>query len=41
MNNKQTLEFNWEYKDYALRACPKHLVKLKEDEPNETIDFML
>ena len=40
MNNKQKLEFNWEYKDYALRACPKRLARFEEDEPNETIDFV-
>ena len=39
MNDKHTLEFNWEYKNYALKACPKRLVRFK-NEPNETIDFI-
>ena len=37
---KQKLEFDWEYKDYELRACPKRLVRFEDDEPNETIDFV-
>ena len=40
MNDKHTLEFNWEYKDYQLRACPKRLVRFKDNEPNETIDLV-
>ena len=34
------LEFNWEWKDYSIRACPKRLVRFRQDEKNETIDFM-
>ena len=34
------LEFMFTYKDYALRACPRHLVRFSDDEKNETIDFM-
>lgn len=37
---EQKLEFNWEYKDYALHACPKRLVRFEENEPNETIDLV-
>lgn len=33
------LDFNWKYKNYELRACPKKLVRF-HDEPNETIDFV-
>ena len=36
----QKLEFNWSYKDYELQACPRRLVRLEDDEPNETIDFI-
>jgi hypothetical protein len=31
------LNFYWRMGDYALEACPKHLAKLKPDDPNETI----
>lgn len=34
------LKFNWRWKDYELRATPQRLVRLDEDEPNETIDFL-
>ena len=34
------LNFNWKYKDYELRACPKRLVKFEDDEQNETIDLI-
>ena len=34
------LNFNWKYKDYELRACPKHLVRFSDDEENETIDLI-
>ena len=34
------LEFNWKYKDYELRAVPKMLVRLDEDEENETIELL-
>ena len=34
------LEFSFKYKDYELRACPKHLVRLSPEEKNETIDFV-
>lgn len=34
------LNFNWKYKNYELRACPKHLVKFNDDDKNETIDFV-
>ena len=37
---EQKLEFDWEYKDYALHACPKRLARFKENEPNETIDLV-
>jgi hypothetical protein len=36
----QQLEFNWKYKDYELRACPRRLARLEDDESNETIDFV-
>lgn len=35
-----SLEFSFKYKDYELRACPKRLVELYPDEPNETIDLI-
>lgn len=38
--NSMELNFNWKYKDYELRACPKRLVKFSEYEQNETIDFI-
>ena len=34
------LNFYWRMGDYALEAVPKHLARLKEDEPNETIDLV-
>lgn len=34
------LEFFFKYKDYELRACPKHLARFSPDEKNETIDFV-
>ena len=34
------LEFNWKYKDYELRAVPKHLVRFDDDEENITIDLI-
>ena len=34
------LNFNWKYKDYELRACPKHLVRFSDEEENETIDLI-
>lgn len=34
------LEFTFNYKDYALRACPECLVRFSDDEKNETIDFV-
>jgi len=34
------LEFSWRYKDYGLKAVPPNLVKLSEDDKNETIDFV-
>lgn len=34
------LNFYWRMGDYALEACPERLVKLKEGEPNETIDLV-
>lgn len=37
---KTQLEFHWKYKNYELRACPKHLARLTPDEPNETIDLV-
>ena len=35
-----SLEFSFKYKDYEIRACPKHLVRLSPGEKNETIDFV-
>ena len=37
---KAHLEFHWKYKNYELRACPRHLVRFGDDEPNVTIDFV-
>lgn len=37
---ESSLEFNWKYKNYELRACPKHLARFTPYEPNETIDFV-
>lgn len=34
------LEFSFRYKDYEIRACPKHLARLSPDERDETIDFV-
>ena len=34
------LNFNWRYGDYALEACPARLVRLSDNEPNTTIDFV-
>lgn len=34
------LNFNWRMGDYALVACPKHLVRFDKDEPNVTINFI-
>ena len=34
------LNFYWRMGDYALEAVPKHLARLKADEPNETIDLV-
>ena len=34
------LNFYWRMGDYALEACPKHLARFKEDEPNETINLV-
>lgn len=38
--DKQKLDFNWDYKDYSLRACPRRLVRFEDNEPNETIDLI-
>ena len=35
-----SLQFSWKYKNYELRACPKHLVRINKDDPNVTIDFI-
>lgn len=40
MTVNSELEFSWKYKDYELRACPKHLARFYKDEPNETIDLV-
>ena len=40
MTVNANLEFSWKYKDYELKACPKHLARFSEDEPNETIDLV-
>lgn len=32
------LDFSFKYKDYEIRACPKHLVRFRPDEKNVTID---
>lgn len=34
------LEFNYKYKDYEVRACPKHLIRLSDSDENEAIDFV-
>ena len=34
------LEFSFKYKDYEIRACPKHLARLSPEEKNVTIDFV-
>ena len=34
------LNFYWRMGDYALEACPKHLARFSDDEPNETIDLV-
>lgn len=34
------LNFNWKYKDYELRACPKILARLNKEDQNETIDLI-
>lgn len=34
------LNFYWRMGDYALEACPQRLVRLTDDEPNVTIDFV-
>ena len=41
MKNEQQLEFCWKFKNYELRACPKRLARLSDDERNETIDFVM
>lgn len=40
MTVNENLEFQWKYKDYELKACPKRLVRYSEDESNETIDLI-
>lgn len=34
------LNFYWRIGDYALEACPKHLARFSDDEPNETINLV-
>lgn len=34
------LNFYWRMGDYALEACPKHLARFHEDEPNVTIELV-
>lgn len=34
------LNFDFKYKDYELRAGPEHLVRTRNVEPNNTIDFV-
>lgn len=34
------LNFYWRMGDYALRACPQCLVRIDEDETNETIELI-
>ena len=34
------LEFSFKYKDYEIKACPKHLVSFIDDEPNVTIELL-
>ena len=34
------LNFYWRMGDYALEACPKHLARFSEDEPNVTINLV-
>lgn len=34
------LNFYWRMGDYALEACPKHLARFSEDDPNVTIELV-
>lgn len=34
------LNFYWRMGDYALEACPEHLARFSEDEPNVTINLV-
>ena len=34
------LNFNWKYKTYEMKACPKSLARFYDNEPNETIDLL-
>ena len=34
------LNFYWRMGDYALEVCPRRLARLKENEPNETINLV-
>lgn len=35
-----SLIMSFKYKDYELRACPKHLARFSPEEKNTTIDFV-
>lgn len=34
------LKFSWKYKNYELRAVPKSLVRLRDEDKNETIELI-
>lgn len=34
------LRFNWNYKDYSIKAVPKCLVRFEESDINETIELI-
>jgi hypothetical protein len=34
------LNFYWRMGDYALEACPKHLARFSDNQPNETIELV-
>jgi hypothetical protein len=34
------LNYNWKYRDYELRACPRTLTRLNKEDQNETIDLI-
>ena len=36
---EKKLCFYWRMNDYSIEACPKHLARFRDDEPNETIEL--